>query len=72
MYISYNKQVQVPKEAVGFVIGTKGQSINQLQQVTGCRIQFKRKIIFFMCSKVNKLYNKTRALFAKHVHGIRV
>lgn len=36
------EEVQVPKEAVGFVIGTKGSSINQLQAVTGCRVQFKR------------------------------
>ena len=71
MYTSYHKQVQVPKEAVGFVIGTKGQSINQLQQVTGCRIQFKRKI-FFMCSKVNNLYNKVKTVFAEHVRAIRI
>lgn len=34
-------EFEVPREAVGFVIGSKGQSINQIQQQTGCRIQFK-------------------------------
>jgi len=36
-------EVQVPREAVGFVIGAKGASINNLQQMTGCRVQFKSK-----------------------------
>jgi len=38
------EEFEVPREAVGFVIGSKGQSINQIQQLTGCRIQFKNEM----------------------------
>jgi len=34
-------EVQVPRDAVGFVIGSKGASINNIQQTTGCKVQFK-------------------------------
>lgn len=34
-------EVQVPRDAVGFVIGSKGASINNIQQMTGCKVQFK-------------------------------
>jgi len=37
-------EMQVPREAVGFVIGARGQSINNIQQITGCRIQFKNEM----------------------------
>lgn len=35
------EEVQVPRDAVGFVIGAKGASINMIQQQSGCRVQFK-------------------------------
>lgn len=35
------EEIQVPRDAVGFVIGSKGASINNMQQSTGCKVQFK-------------------------------
>jgi len=37
-------EVQVPRDAVGFVIGSKGASINNIQQMTGCKVQFKNDV----------------------------
>lgn len=37
-------EMEVPRDAVGFVIGARGQSINNIQQMTGCRIQFKNEM----------------------------
>lgn len=38
------EEYQVPREAVGFVIGTKGSSINNIQQQSGCKVQFKNEM----------------------------
>ncbi|XP_047134243.1 far upstream element-binding protein 3 isoform X2 [Hydra vulgaris] len=38
------EEIQVPREAVGFIIGSKGANINNIQQMTGCRIQFKNEM----------------------------
>ena len=35
------KEIEVPREAVGLVIGAKGANIHQIQMETGCRVRFK-------------------------------
>ena len=37
--------MQIPRDAVGFIIGAKGANINNIQQMTGCRIQFKSNLL---------------------------
>jgi len=37
------KEVKVPKECVGMIIGAKGANIQQIQADTGCKLQFKNE-----------------------------